>query len=409
MNSSIIVAIALTSTLVFLVKIIELIEYKPSHIPRNDIPLSLVEVLRKKHKERVKIDLKDTQCGDMWQLTSQGWVGYIPLTPEFTIKLEPKVKIKNLFGMLEYDYNLQSFHFLNGLIDCDTLEEFYDRLAAILARRILDRCRQGLYRAYLPKTDRLAYIRGRLNVQQAIQKPWNVKLPCHYEEHTGDIEDNQILAWTLRCISRTGLCRESTRTLVRQCDRALQGFVTLKPFKPQDCVGRKYHRLNQDYQTLHALCRFFLAHTGPSHETGNNTMLPFLVDMAQLYELFVAEWLKENVPKCFSVKLQYPVIIDENRDPFRIDIILCDAATGETRYILDTKYKISDGVASDDLHQMRSYAAAIKCSQAVLIYPKHLKKVLDTKNNDIRVRSLTFSLDDDLQQAGESFLQNLTG
>ncbi len=51
----------------------------------------------------------------------------------------------NLLGMLEYAYNLKSFHFLDGLIDCNTLEKFYNRLANILVNRILVRCRQGLY------------------------------------------------------------------------------------------------------------------------------------------------------------------------------------------------------------------------------------------------------------------------
>ncbi|MFH1490851.1 MAG: DNA methyltransferase [Pseudomonadota bacterium] len=33
-----------------------------------------------------------------------------------------------------------------------------------------------------------------------------VDLHCHFEEHTGDIEDNQILAWTMLKIARCGLC-----------------------------------------------------------------------------------------------------------------------------------------------------------------------------------------------------------
>jgi 5-methylcytosine-specific restriction enzyme subunit McrC len=46
--------------------------------------------------------------------------------------------------MLEYAYQLKSksFRFLEGLIDCQSLEDFYSQLAYLLARRILDRGRK---------------------------------------------------------------------------------------------------------------------------------------------------------------------------------------------------------------------------------------------------------------------------
>jgi hypothetical protein len=40
--------------------------------------------------------------------------------------------------MLEYAYRLQSFQFLDGLVDSSFLEEIYDRLARILALKIQD-------------------------------------------------------------------------------------------------------------------------------------------------------------------------------------------------------------------------------------------------------------------------------
>ncbi|HEY9892630.1 MAG TPA: restriction endonuclease, partial [Candidatus Sericytochromatia bacterium] len=225
-------------------------------------------------------------------------------------------------------------------------------------------------------------------------------------EQTGDIEDNQILAWTLFIIGRSGLCRESVSSTVRKAFHALQGFVTLKPFKSEACIDRNYHRLNQDYQLLHALCRFFLDNTGPSHETGDREMLPFLIDMANLYEQFVAEWLKANTPKGLFVNQQHRVTHDQNYFD-RIDLLLCDIETGKVQYVLDTKYKAPDRVDSGDRHQIVAYANAVKCNNAILIYPQHLNHPLDIKNGDLRVRSLNFSLNDDLNEAGKIFLTSL--
>jgi 5-methylcytosine-specific restriction enzyme subunit McrC len=385
---------------------IELTEYIPRQLEWQEITPEIEEALWHNCKKKVKVESPSYQTCGKWKMTSQGWVGHIPLTPEFHLALLPKVQIKNLFGMLEYAYQLKSFRFLQGLIDCQSLEDFYSRLADLLARRILDRGRKGFYRTYVPKTGQLAYVRGRLNIRQAIQKPWDVKLNCHYEEHSGDIEENQILAWTLFIIGRSGLCSERVSPTVRQAYHALQGFVTLQPTSSKACVGRLYNRLNEDYRPLHALCRFFLESSGASHERGDRTMLPFLVNMPRLYELFVAEWLKAHLPQNLLLKFQEQVNISKTVY-FKTDLVVYDISTGTARYILDTKYTTPKQPAADDIAQVVAYAVSKDCHEAVLVYPENLTHPLDEWVGDIRVRSLTFSLEDDLDRAGQAFLQNL--
>ena len=389
-------------------QLIELTEYVPRKFERQEIDYAIAETLWCKYDTQVAVDFPSPKTGGKWKLTSQGWVGHIPLTPEFHLALRPKVPLKNLFGMLEYAYQLKSFRLLEGLIDCQSLEDFYSQLAHLLARRILDRGRKGFYRSYVPKTGQLAYVRGRLNIRQAVQKPWDVKLNCHYEEHSGDIEENQILAWTLFIIGRSGLCSERVSPTVRQAYHTLQGFVTLQPKSAKDCVGRLYNRLNEDYRPLHALCRFFLESSGASHERGDRTMLPFLVNMARLYELFVAQWLKAHLPQHLFLKFQEQVNISETVH-FKTDLVLYDISTGTARYILDTKYKTPKQPAADDIAQVVAYAVSKDCHEAVLVYPQDLINPLDKWVGDIRVRSLTFSLDDDLDRAGKTFLQDVLG
>ncbi len=129
--------------------------------------------------------------------------------------------------------------------------------------------------------------------------------------------------------------------------------------------------------------------------------------MANLYEQFVAEWLKANTPKGFFVKQQHRVTHDQNYFD-RIDLLLGDSETNEILYVLDTKYKAPNKVDSDDRHQIVAYANALKCQNAILVYPQDLTKRLDIKHGAIRVRSLTFSLDSDLNEAGKTFLTSLS-
>jgi 5-methylcytosine-specific restriction enzyme subunit McrC len=98
--------------------------------------------------DKVAVEWPTPKTGDRWQLTSLGWVGFIPLGEDRGISLQPKVPIGNLFRMLEYAYDLRSFKLMEGLYDCASIRDFYDQLALILAHRLLDRARAGLYRTY---------------------------------------------------------------------------------------------------------------------------------------------------------------------------------------------------------------------------------------------------------------------
>jgi 5-methylcytosine-specific restriction enzyme subunit McrC len=342
-------------------------------------------------------------------LTSLGWVGYIPLAGDVHFSLVPKVPIQNLFGMLEYAYRLKGLRTLEGLIDAESIAELYDRLALVLAKRVLDRVRRGLYRSYLGQDDSLPYVRGRLDLSAHLKDPSRVTLPCRFEEHTADLEDNQILLWTLTRVLECGVCTERSLPFVRQARRALQGYAGFTPCSANFCVDRLYNRLNGDYESMHALCRFFLEHTGPTHRAGDRRMLPILVDMERLFELFVVEWLKRHVPEQYLVRGQETVQFSLGQTvSISIDITVEGVSTGQTVLVLDTKYKAPDQPAPADIEQVVAYAAAKGCRRAVLVYPAKLAGAVGGMwGRDISVEALTFQLDGDIENCGQDFLAQI--
>ncbi|MDT9339191.1 McrC family protein [Trichodesmium erythraeum 21-75] len=393
-------------------QIIELTEYQPYQFSPDQIDYGIPTKLWQEYDQKgqkIKVEFPTPKTNNKWQFTSQGWVGYIPITLDFHIILKPKVPLHNLFGMLEYAYNLRSFCFLDGLVNCNSLQEFYNCLVNILAQKILERGRKGFHRAYLPKTENLTYIRGRLNMRQVMHKPWGVSLKCDYQEHTANIPDNQILAWTLFIISRSSFCSEKVAVTVTRAFHILQGLVTLQPFKSSDCLNIKYHRLNEDYQVLHGLCRFFLDNIGASHQQGNYSMLPFLIDMAKLYEKFVAKWLKLHLSSNLRVKEQEKVEIVDDKIYCKIDLVIYEIKTCKVVYILDTKYKLDCRPSTDDINQVVAYATYKKCHEAILIYPQRLTNYINqlVGESQVRLRTLTFAIDSDLEKAGQSFLEEL--
>lgn len=389
--------------------LIALEEYRPRRLQRQELPEAAGELLWSQYAKQVAVQFPSPATGGQWEITAQGWVGHIPLSPTLGITLLPKVPMHTLFGMLEYVYDQGTFRFLDGLYEAHSLDELYERLAETLARRVLRRCRDGLVRSYIGQTEELNVVRGSLNVRRMAARPWDTRLECQYQDHTADIDDNQILAWTLFVISRSGICRpERALPIVGQAFRQLQGTVSLVPVAAADCVGRRYHRLTADYAPLHALCHFFLDTTGPHHSVGNQTMIPFLVDTARLYEQVVAAWLETHLPPELRLKRQEQHFIDRASNVrFVIDLVLRDATTGAARCVLDTKYKDVDMPAADDIAQVVAYAEATGCTDAMLVYPKPLLRPFAARVGDIRVRSVVFDLGADVEQAGRRLLSQI--
>lgn len=165
--------------------------------------------------------------------------------------------------------------------------------------------------------------------------------------------------------------------------------------------------MNFDYKPMHALCRLFLEHLGPAHKIGKREMIPYVVNMASLYELFVAEWLKAQNIEGFSIEAQKDIIIDHRQNmKFRMDLVLCEESSQKPKCIMDTKYKIGASSMSD-IHQVIAYAEAIGCREAILIYPVEMESPLDMWVGDIHVRSATFALEGDLNEAGWDFVHEI--
>jgi 5-methylcytosine-specific restriction enzyme subunit McrC len=219
------------------------------------------------------------------------------------------------------------------------------------------------------------------------------------------VQENRILTWTLYRILFSGYCSEHSKPFLLKAFRGLRGYVNLESCTASDCDAVLYDRLNQDYKPLHALCRFFLEQSGPTHKHGNRRMLPFLVNMASLFEMFVAEWLKRNIDQRYSIKAQYRVSPSKlDRYVFKIDIVVCDRETDSPIFIIDTKYKDQTLPDQSDVSQVVTYSELVGCRNAYLVYPAQLESSIELQIGNHRVKCLPFSIDGDLEASGKDFL-----
>ncbi len=390
---------------------ITLTEYTPQRLTATTLSTAEGEHLWRTYGRYVGVEFPSPKTEGDWQLTASGWVGYLPLSPRVGLSLQPKLPLHNLFRLLEIAYGLTEPPLSADLFRVDTLLDFYERMALRLARRIEARCRTGLYHSAQSVQLDLTYVRGRVQVDRVLHSPWQMRIPCRFDEQTADVEENHILAWTLWQLLRSELPSPDTQAVLRHVYRILVGSVSLQPVSVLECINRHYNRLNDDYRVMHALCRFFLEQSGPSHTLGDHEMHSFLIDMAYLYERFVAAWLTQHITAPYAVQAQERVYFgSESHQHFAIDVVIHDRANHLPYAVLDTKYKTpTNSPASSDVAQIVAYATAKGCAEAILLYPVDLPRPLDERIGNVHVRSLPFAIGGDLDAAGQALLRQIFG
>lgn len=391
-------------------RVIEAVEYVPLELARDGLTVEEGTALWERYRDQLDIEFPTPLTGGRWRLTPRSWVGHMPVTPDLCVAVRPKVDVRSVFAMLEYAYDLRSFKLFDGVQAAGALDEVYERIASIFAQRVRTRVRRGVHRAYQADQDRLPYLRGRLDTLRLAAAPWRVDLDCCFEEHTPDIEDNQLLLWALHVCARSGICRALTARRVMDAHRALAGTVSLVEREAGDYRGRRYHRLNEDYEPLHALARFLVDHSGPTHTRGAHAMVPFLVDMNRLFERFVAAWLECHLPHEWLLDRQGHLSFGTtDKVEFRADLVIRDRQTQRAIAVLDTKYKRDTTPSADDVAQVVAYATAWGTTDAVLVYPQASGAPWIATVGKVRVGALAFSLDGDLDAAGRRLLEALKG
>lgn len=382
-------------------------EYKTVFLPKDFLSQEFAKFIWNNYSSYLNIDFPSAKTDEKWKITAKGWVGYLAISSNKHIVIEPKVSVKQFFQMIEcaFDIRLKTFA---QLVKCDSIHAFYNFLAKILIEKIRRIKHLGLARSLVEKKAWLPHVRGKIQFHESWKK--RHKFFVHFDEHSVNNFDNQVLIATLKIILYNTRCfaqlqQQTRETYYWLCKHVSDSLMPQKELLSRLQEDHHYNRLNAHYKPIHALCRFFLSHTAPLKSEGDDPVTSFLVNMPYLYEKFVANWLGHNLKGDFHLATKEKITFCEKHFSFIIDMVLYK--NNQPLCVIDTKYKDVKKPPHADIFQIISYAKLRKCSQAILVYPCALQHTLDQKIGNIRVRSLSFMLDKDLQTTGNKFLQDL--
>jgi len=233
--------------------------------------------------------------------------------------------------------------------------------------------RRGLLKGYRSVRESASVVRGRWDIPRQLAKRPGIPLPVEieFDDFTEDIDENRIVLTALRVLARLdgiadvlGSAFTATQLLFSDVESLPRG-MPLPDVRP--------NRLNQHYTVPLRLARLILEAVSWTHRDGATVGGTFLVDMALVFEGYIANRLRANLAEIgLDVTAQdRGRWFDLDRSvTLRPDIVISRDSAPVT--VADTKYKVlgsgNGAMPNGDVYQAVAYALALDVPTAHLIY-----------------------------------------
>jgi len=266
------------------------------------LPVSAVAVLRQEYATYLSVQPSFGAPGT-YDLLVGPYAGSIVLQAEpetVYIHLQPRLPVANLFYLLTYAYRLP--HWLPASVALPQAGSIFEPVVSIFGRWLGELLRPGLPHGYRESEATLGTLRGRWLVAQDMQRDnaARTQLTCRFSEFTPDTLPNRILRWVVTLLAHVRYQNPEIAPLLRRCLQML-GAVTLTPVSADDFERVVLDRLTEPYRPVLNLARLLLqglSLQGGRHGQAHAThFAAFLVNMDRLFETFVAEYLRQQIPR----------------------------------------------------------------------------------------------------------------
>ncbi len=249
------------------------------------------------------------------------------------------IRIQNIYYMLSYAFRVLKEQGYRD-IATEEFENVSELCTAILIKGVSSQIKKGLYKEYLPKSEPLTLIRGKIDISTSIKEQSMIKkqLVCEYDEFSLNAYMNRIIRTTMDILMRSGISKERKK----QLRKLMIYFSEVEPLNRKDINWKlRFNRNNQTYQMLIAICYLILNGLIQMKADGTMKLMDFLDEqrMCRLYEKFVLEYYRKEHPEIKTSASQITWDTDDGYNEMlpvmQSDIML---EKGRNTLIIDTKY-----------------------------------------------------------------------
>lgn len=240
----------------------------------------------------------------------------------------------------------------------EAFDEMYDLLAAILAKGIGIQLKQGLYKEYINRQEKLPVMRGKINMPGTIRNclAHERVLTCDFDELSENNLFNQIVKTTVILLLRNAKVKSEYKDDLKKKLLFFSNVDILEPTSIKWSAIR-FQRNNQTYRMLISICQLIIEGMLITTDTGDYRLASFIDEqrMCRLYEKFILEYYSRHYTELTVSASQIPWSVDDGvrtmLPVMQTDIHL---QKDNTVLIIDAKYYTHTTQMQFDKHTLHS-------------------------------------------------------
>lgn len=264
------------------------------------------------------------------------------------------IPVQNIYYMLAYAFQpLRE----NGYrkVAAEHFDNAAELCAAILTRGVSLQLKQGLGRDYIPRTETISGINGKINFTESIktQALLRKQMVCTYDDFSVNTYMNRIVKTTLLHLLSADIGRAQKKAV----NRLLVFFADVQELDVHSINWNlNYARNNRTYEMLISICSLLLKGLLQTQTNGNKKLMDFTVEQKhRLYERFILGYYRVEHPELKANASQIPWQVDDGYTDMlpvmQTDITLeCNGVV----LIIDAKYYEHTTQVQYDRHTIHS-------------------------------------------------------
>ncbi len=216
------------------------------------------------------------------------------------------IPVKNIYYMLAYVFQiLNEDGFKNVAVE--QFDNVAELCAAILVKGVSLQLKRGLAREYIPETEALAGIRGRMDITESIKTRTMIRkrMVCTYDEFSVNTYMNRIIKTTMGQL----LHADISKSKKKEIRRLLVFFSEVQELEIHSINWKQqYSRNNQMYRLMISICYLVLKGSLQTTADGSIRLMQFVDEhrMCDLYEKFIREYYRQEFPEIKTGVRGYP-------------------------------------------------------------------------------------------------------
>ncbi len=265
------------------------------------------------------------------------------------------IPVQNVYYMLAY-----AFQVLNEQgykhITTEQFNNVAELCATILSKGVSVQLKRGLGREYIPQTDALSAIRGKIVISESIKTRTMLKkqLVCAYDDFSVNSYMNQVIKTTVDLLLRS----EISKARKKELRKLFVFFGEVELLNVYNINWSfQYNQNNQTYRMLISICYLIMKGLLQTNSDGTKKLMDFIDEqcMSRLYEKFILEYFRKEHPEILVNASQIPWQLDDDMNTMlpvmQTDIML---TKDEKTLIIDAKYYSNTLQTQYDVHTLHS-------------------------------------------------------